>query len=314
MHKTMEKHSMQMREIEYIAAVSELGSFSKAAEKLFVSQPALSQSVQRLEDKLGVKLLNRASAPITLTDAGRQFMEQGYEILSARDMIYKKMTDMKDMVSGSLTIGISQFYGKYYISRLLPLFNKQYPGIKVHITEEISSVLETMILQGRIDFGIFSLPIGNPKIHSETIFEEELLFAVPNHHPMLQRAKPARSGALPKVELAHFKDDDFIMVKEGQRLHTIGMELCRKAGFEPKIVFESRNTETVNAFIAGGMGVGFIPEAIRKYSLPEHRANYFHLKGMQTSRSFVAAYNGDGYLSRAAKACIAFAKECSELQ
>ena len=304
---------MQMREIEYVATVAEHGSFSKAAEKLFVSQPALSQSVQRLEEKLGVKLLNRAGNPVVLTDAGQQFMEQGYEILLAREMIYKKMADVKNMASGKLTIGISQFYGKYYISRLLPLFNKKYPGIKVHITEEISSVLEEMILQGKIDFGIFSLPISSRKIRYETIFAEEILFAAPKGHPITKHTNPGKSTTIPKVNLSLFSGEDFIMVKEGQRLHTIGMELCKKAGFVPRVVFESRNTETVNAFIAGGMGVGFIPEAIRKYSLPEHRALYFHLKGMETSRSFVAAYHEDGYLSLAAKACITFAKECSEL-
>ena len=179
----------------------------------------------------------------------------------------------------------------------------------MHITEEISSILEDMILQGKIDFGIFSLPIGNPKIRYEPIFDEEILFATPKRHPIADRIKAAKGGALPRVDLSLFKDDNFIMVKEGQRLHTIGMDLCKKAGFVPKVVFESRNTETVNAFIAGGMGVGFIPEAIRKYSLPEHLGRYFHLKGVQMRRSFVAAYHEDGYLSLAAKACIDFARE-----
>lgn len=302
---------MHTREIEYIAVVSELGHFSKAAEKLNVSQPALSQAIRRLEDRLGVALLNRASSPIALTDAGRLFMKQGYEILFARDSIYRQMAEVKNMTSGTLSIGISQFIGKYYISRHVPLFNKAYPGIRVQITEEISSLLEEQILQGKIEFGIYSSPAINPKLHYDTVFEEELLFATSKQHPVAKRYKQKDQTAFPSVDLSVFKNDDFIMVKEGQGLHSIGMDLCRKSEFEPNTVFASRNIEAVNACIANGMGVGFVPASVQRHCLPEHTAAYFHLKGERPTRRFMAAYLENGFLSKAAKAYIALAKECS---
>lgn len=305
---------MQIREIEYVAAVAECGNFSRAAETLYVSQPALSQAIQRLEEKLGVKLLNRARSPVVLTDIGRQVMEYGNEILAARKMIHRKIADAKEIATGAVTIGIPQFYGKYYISRLLPMFSRKYPGVQVNITEEISDVLEDMILRGRVDFAIIALPVGSPKIACELLFEEELYLAVPKQHPGNAFAKADKRGGISKINLSRFRDDNFIMAKQGQRLHTIGMDLCKKAGFEPNIVFQSRNMETINAFIAEGMGVGFIPEAVRRYSLPEHRANYFHLEGMRTHRSFGVAYREGDYLSLAAKACIAFAKEHADLR
>lgn len=295
---------MQIREIEYVAAVAETGGFSKAAERLHVSQPALSQSIQRLEERLGVKLLNRALSPVRLTEAGGAFMEHGYEVLLARDMMLKKMSDLRDLKTGTLAVGISQFYGKYYISRLLPEFKRRHPGIRVNIVEELSSELEDQILKGKIDFGIFSLPIESPKIRHETIFEETLLLAAPPDHPLA-----AADGSLPKVDLRKFRNDDFVMLKEGQRLRTIVLELCRKAGFTPRIAFETQFLETANAFIAGGMGVGFIPDAIRRYSIPEHRAAYFRLRGGGASRTIVAAYHEDAYLSRPARACIDLAKQ-----
>lgn len=301
--------SMQIREIEYIAAIAECGSFSKAASRLFISQPALSQAIRQVEERLGVILLTRTRNAVVLTDAGERIMHWGNEILAARKKIHNVVEDMKDMTTGALTIGISPFYGKYYISRLLPMFARKYPGIRLKITEEISKTLEEMIIKGSVDFAIIALPVGNPKITTEILFEEELYLAVSKLHPINKAAKPDKRGGLPRLKLVRFKNDDFVMAKEGQRLYSIGMELCRKAGFEPNIVFQSRNIETINAFIAEGMGVGFIPEAVKHNCLPEHHANYFQLEGMRSHRGFGIAYRKGDNLSRAARACIAFAKE-----
>ena len=103
------------------------------------------------------------------------------------------------------------------------------------------------------------------------------------------------------------------MIKQGQRMHTIAMALCEKAGFSPKVVFETKSVESVNAFIVSGMGVGFIPDAVRQVTAVKNRATYYSLKEMDSQRVFVAAYHEKGYLSAAAKTFIVFAKQLTNI-
>lgn len=187
---------------------------------------------------------------------------------------------------------------------------KKYPGIELHITEEISSVLEYMVLQGKLDFCIFSLPIASPNIAYEPLFEEEVLFAVPPEHPVNRVFLPSKRQH--KVDLSLFAKDSFILIKEGQRLRTLAMEWFNQIGFSPNIIFETRSTETAHAFIAGGMGVGFVPDAVRKLTPQKSRAVYYGLQGIDTRRQFVAGYHRSAFLSAAAKAFIVFAKQGSK--
>lgn len=299
---------IQTRDVQYVAAIAEAGSFSGAAEKLFITQPALSQAVARLEESLGVKLFRRESNPVSLTAAGEIFLEDGYTMLRLADTMQKRMTDIQGMRTGKLSIGISQFYGRYYFSRVIPAFHRMYPGIELNLVEETSSVLETMILKGKLDFSVFSLPVSSPNILYEPIFQEKILFAIPKDHH-IAGTLAHRKGRLPQADLRMFSEDGFVMIKEGQRLRTISMDYCKQAGFYPRIIFETRSSETVNAYIAGGMGVGFVPDAVRLITPPRHQAFYCDIAEMDTTRSFVAGYHKNSYLSDAAKAFIAFTKE-----
>ena len=296
---------MQLRDYMYAVAIAEQGSFTKAAKHLYVTQSALSQGISKLEAELGVKLFNRETIPITLTQAGEIFVKDSYAILQIYGNIPKKMADLEHLRIGKLNIGISQFYGRYYFSKVIPLFRKKYPGIELHITEEISSVLEDMILNGSLDFSIFSLPNKSSLIEYEPIFDEPILFALPKNHPL------SKEHDNNNIDLSLFAQEGFIMIKEGQRMRSISMDLCSQAGFEPNIIFETRSVETVNAFIAAGMGVGFVPDAVRLVTLKEQQAAYFNLKNQNTTRQFVAGFMKGGYLSTAARTFIAFAKQFS---
>jgi DNA-binding transcriptional LysR family regulator len=297
---------MQIRDMEYAVALAEAGGFSRAAERVFVTQPALSQGIQRLEDELGVKLFNRESSPLAPTSAGEIFLEETRSLLEIYNTIPKKMTDLQNLRRGKINIGISQFYGRYYLSEIIHQFHRKYPGIELYMVEEISSVLEDMILKGRLDFCIFSLPIIAPDIVWKPIFEEEILFAVPKDHPLNATHLNSKSKKLSEVDLSLFANDNFIIIKSGQRLHTITLDFCKQMGFTPNIIFETRNVETANIFVARGMGVGFVPAGLLRVIAAKDRAVYYHLKSLNPKRTFVVAYHENHYLSNAAKAFIEF--------
>jgi LysR family hydrogen peroxide-inducible transcriptional activator len=303
---------MQFRDIQYAIAAAETGSFSRASECVCVTQSALSQGIQRLEDELGVKLFNRGSIPVALTPAGELFLEDAYTIMQAYNAIPQKMADLQNLKRGKVKIGISLFYGRYSLSKIIPQFRQEYPGIELNLVEAISAEQEELLLKGRLDICVFSLPLNASGIIYEPLFEERILLAVPKNHPINAQFEYSGSDNFPEVALSLFSKEGFIMIKNGQRMYTLGMELCREAGFLPKIVFETRSIETANALAAAGMGISFIPEAVRKVAPLRDHAVYYNLKP-PAKRTYVAAYQENGYLPAAAKAFINFIKQKNEL-
>lgn len=301
---------MQLRDLEYVVAIAQTGSFSKAAAQMFVSQPALSQAVARLEEEFGLQLFYRTRGVVTPTEAGRVLLEDGVSILQMSDRIHKRMSDVQNMRTGQVSIGISHLYGKYYFSRIMPIFRERFPGIEIRIVEDTSSQLEKQLEAGAVDIAFFSMAGASNKLVFEFLFHEELLFAVPPGHP-INNCYRHDGDNLPVVDLKLFKDDDFLMIKRGQRLYTLGHMLCTRAGFEPRVVFETGNSELLNTFIAGGLGVGFLPMAVRSTCLPEHRAVYYLLSDPMAQREYVVAFNKHRFLSLAARQFIEVAKEIS---
>lgn len=169
---------MQLRDIHYVLAAADEGSFSKAAVKVHVSQPALSQLIQRLEDELGVKLFVRKSNRVTLTPAGKIFYEDGKVILALSDQLIHKMNDFQSLKKGELTISVSPFYQKCYLLGVLSEFQKRHFGIKVRIVDAFSSDSETLLVQGQVDLAFVMLPYQNKSIKYERVFEERIFLAV----------------------------------------------------------------------------------------------------------------------------------------
>jgi LysR family hydrogen peroxide-inducible transcriptional activator len=304
---------LQLRDIQYVLKVSELGSFSRAAEELFVSQPALSQSVQKLENELGVKLFRRERNSVTLTYAGSIFVNEAQNIKETIDRIENKMSEAQDLKYGDLSIGVSPFYEKYYLSKILPEFHKKYPGIKLKITEGYTGELEELVMAKKIDLCIVSLPLNIASLYYEILFEENILLAVPPDHKLNSKLqKAARPGQYPTVDLSFFKNDDFIMYRPRRRLRSIGLDLCNEAKFVPNIIYETNNCETINALAAGGMGIGFIPMAAAYSCVSGQKAVYYSLAMPKAVRQFAVVYEKDIYHSSAIYEFIRIAHSLSD--
>ena len=157
---------MQLRDIVYVLAVADEGNFSKAALKVHVSQPALSQLIQRLEDELGVKLFIRKSNRVILTNAGKIFYEDGKERLKRSD---KLMRDFRSLKEGELTIAIAPFYQRYYLLEILEKFQQKHCGIKIKLVDAFSQDSELLLLQGKVDLAFVILPYDNKGIKYEAL-------------------------------------------------------------------------------------------------------------------------------------------------
>lgn len=300
---------MQLRDIQYVITVAHEASFSKAAQALFISQPALSQSIKRLENELNIRLFIRENNSVRLTAAGKIFVADGIEILRMSNALRTKMSDIINLRDCNLKIGISTFYSNCYLPKIIPAFQSQYPSIHLEIIEESSSTLEELASEGKVDFCMIPAPLDNMQLDSQVVYQEQILLALPANHLLNRQITPALSSGLPFIDLALVRDEPFIFLKKHQKFTRMGMQLCQQAGFIPNIVFETGNWNTIHSLVATGMGVGFIPEILSETAITEKRPVYYRIMADNTTRPYVIAYKKGAILPAAALDFIEVAKK-----
>lgn len=291
---------MQLRDIQYAVTIAQESSFSKAAQSLFISQPALSQSIKRLESELGVPLFIRENNSVHLTAAGKIFVSDGMEILHMSNTLRTKMADIINLRDCHLKIGISTFYSNCYLPKIIPAFQSQYPSVHLEIIEETSNVLEELASDGKIDFCMIPGPLDSKQLEAQVIYQEQILMALPSNHPLNRLLTPALSSGLPFIDLALLKDTPFIFLKKHQKFTRMGHQLCENAGFSPHIVFETGNWNTIHSLVSTGMGVGFIPEILMEMPTIGKRPVYYRIMADNTTRPYLIAYKKGAKLPAAA--------------
>ncbi|WP_409346667.1 LysR family transcriptional regulator [Paenibacillus sp. MBLB4367] len=294
---------MEIRQLQYAVQIAADKNFSRAAEKLHIAQPSLSQQLAKLEKEIGVLLFQRNTNSVEATHAGSVFVEKAQTILDMIAQLKKEMEDISQMRKGRLIVGSLPMTGAHILPRILPVFYKLHPGIEVMLVEETTSNLESLTASGQTDISLLTLPVIDPALSYEPLIEEEIELAVPQQHPL---AELARNGE--PVDVSILRDEPFIVLKRGQGFRQLAFELCAAAGFVPRVVFESSNIETVQSLVAAGMGISFVPSMIARELGSPFVPVYLKLIGAP-SRMLVIAYRKGRYLSKAAEAFISTAVE-----
>ncbi|MCM3142507.1 LysR family transcriptional regulator [Brevibacillus sp. MER 51] len=285
---------MELRQIRYVLAVAEERSFSRAANRLHLAQPSLSQQIAKLEKILGVSLFHRLPQHVELTDAGQRFIQVAQTLVDMSEGLEREMRAYAVGESGKLLVGSLPITGAYVLPRVLPTFTQQFPGVELQLMEETSSHLEQLLVRGKIDVSLLTMPISDPSLEIIPAINEEIFLAVPANHPLAKRKE---------VDLAEVADQPFILLKEGQGFRTISLRLCEQAGFRPRIVFESSNIQTAQSLVAAGMGLSFAPKMITLAPGTIEPPIYVRIK-TKPSRTLVVAYRKDKPLSRPAEAFV----------
>lgn len=283
---------MELRQFVYAVKVAEYQSFSKAASALHIAQPSLSQQVLKLEQELGVQLFNR-NRSLEPTYAGVRFVEQAAKILDMITQLQSEMHDMAEMRRGRLRIGTLPMTGSHILPQALSQFCEQYRGIEVVLVEETTAILEDLTAKGQTDLTLLSLPISEPTLEWVPLKEEEICLALPPKHPF------ARREAIRVCELAQ---EPFILLKPGQGFRQIAMDICKKAGFTPSIVFECSNIDTVQSLVAAGMGISFVPKMVKRTASNDWMSPvYRDITPVAPTRTLVCAFQKGRYLSKSAQ-------------
>ncbi|MEK4851295.1 LysR family transcriptional regulator [Paenibacillus sp. FSL H7-0756] len=290
---------MELRQLQYTLQIAAERNFSRAAEKLHIAQPSLSQQLSKLEKELGVLLFQRNTSSVELTYAGEKFVEQAQGIIDAVELLRQEMSDISQLRTGRVMVGSMPITGAHLLPHVLPVFKSKYAEVEITLLEDSSMNLEKLTASGQTDLSLLSLPLEIPTLAYEVLGEERIDLAVPPGHLLAGREPQGI-----RTSLAELKDEPFIVLKEGQGFRKMTVELCRQAGFEPRIVFESNNMETVQSLVAAGMGVTLVPHFIARAARSEFVPVYLPLAEPVPGRTLVIAYRRGRYLSRAAEAFI----------
>lgn len=293
---------MELRQVRYVLAVAEERSFSRAANRLHLAQPSLSQQIAKLEKMLGVALFHRLPQHVELTDAGQRFVQVAQTLVDLADGLEREMRSYAVGESGKLLVGSLPITGAYVLPHVISAFTRLFPGVELQLIEDTSSRLEQLLVRGKIDVSLLTLPIGDPSIETIPAIHEEIFLALPPQHPL---------AGCEEIDLAELADQPFILLKEGQGFRTISLRLCEQAGFRPRIVFESSNIQTVQSLVAAGMGISFAPKMITLAPGAIQPPVYAHLTN-RPSRTLVVAYRRDRPMSRPAEAFVRILVEQGE--
>lgn len=284
---------LEFRQLHYVVQLAAEKNFSRAAEKLHIAQPSLSQQIAKLEKELGILLFQRNTNSVDLTYAGSIFTDRAQKILDLAAQLHSEMDDISQMRKGRLMIGSLPITGAHVWPLVLPVFQQQYPDIEVVLVEETTTVLEQLTANGQTDLSLLTLPLQDKSLDYIPLVEEEIFLAVPPKHPLAQEKQA--------VSLAAFSEEPFIMLKKGQGFRHTAIQICEDAGFTPQIVFESSNIETVQSLVAAGMGVAFVPQMVARAGWSQHAPVYLTIEDPYTPfRTIVIAHRRDRYVTKAA--------------
>ncbi|MBV8035573.1 LysR family transcriptional regulator [Roseateles sp.] len=251
---------MDLRQLRYFLAVAEAGHITRAAERLGMQQPPLSQQIKALEGRLGLTLFERHAKGVALTDAGRLLQDEARRLVGQADTLQRRMAQVAAGRQGPLQLGFTSSAAAHaFLPRVLRECRQQYPGIRLELAEFNAAELTEAVQEARLHCGFLRVPVAAPEgLEFETLFDEPALLVLPNDHP----AVPADGGAVP---LAALRDDGFILVRRpgAPGLYAELLVLCRHAGFEPRVVAEVPRMLTNLNLVAAGAGVSVVPASMR---------------------------------------------------
>ena len=242
--------NINFRDLRYLVAVADHQHFGRAAAACFVSQPTLSTQIKKLEEYLGVQLVERTSKKVIVTPVGRMISERARQVLNEVDDIVDVARAAGDPMAGDLRLGIIPTLGSYLIPHLFPVLQAQYPRLKVLLHEERTTGLIDRLREGSLDAAIMGAPIPDDALVPQTLFKEPFQVALPASHPLASQTtiKRADLDAVP-----------MLLLEEGHCMRDQALDFCSTVGAQQQPDFRATSLETLRQMVATGAGVTLLP-------------------------------------------------------
>lgn len=317
--------NLSTREIRYVLEVAEARSITKAAEKLFIAQPSLSQTIIKIEDKLGVKLFVRYKGRISLTSEGERFAKMGEQILRATKNFEKEILDINNLEMGRLIVGTPYLLGSFIIPHIIKLYKQKYPKINLQLVEETSQKLKDCLLNEKIDLAIMPIGERDERLGYEVLYENRMVLLVPKESELNRFAYDNSENTAHRFfDLRNAADQPFMIGTEGQWIRHATEAVFNRAGIVPPISMHSRNVDTIRQLVTAGMGLAILPESYicdgvcgcAKTSCRHSTLNSLNYYYVPEEQNYIwevgIVHNRHNYLSNAARSFIETALDWSE--
>ena len=246
---------MELSQLKYFVTIAETLSFTRAADLLRVSQPALSYQIRQLEVELGTKLFDRERRKIALTPDGRLFLPLAQTVLYRADEAVRVLKEHQGVETGEVHMGANPSIAAYVLPRLLASFRRSFPRVTVQVEEGGDLELQRAVLDGTIDFAVVTAPGAPQTLDLTPLGADELMIALPVDHPLAHRTI---------VNLRELADEEFIFPTRSFNITAQFLDSCRRAGFEPKVAYQTSSFESLRAFVHEGLGITTLPRMARE--------------------------------------------------
>jgi LysR family transcriptional regulator, hydrogen peroxide-inducible genes activator len=242
---------MNLKDLKYLVALADTGHFGRAAERTFVSQPTLSAQLKKLEEYLGVKLVERQPKNVQLTEVGKQVVIRARRMLDEGDEIISLARNNTDPLGGKLKLALIPTIGPYLLPRVMQKIRKALPQLSLMLYEHQTEALVKRLRDGEIDLGIMALPIAHDGLETRELYEEAFTVALPNNHPL---------GAKGTIKVSDLKGQTLLLLEDGHCLRDQALEVCSRIDIREAEDFRATSLETLRQMVVAGLGITLLPE------------------------------------------------------
>lgn len=289
---------MELSQLRSVVAIADTGNFSRAAERVNISQPSLSQQIINLEKEVGHKLFHRLGRKAVATEAGEVLVARARRILFEVGNVSKELADYESL-ERRITVGAIPTVAPYLLPRLIAKSRERYPHLQIDVREDFRSALIQGVVEGELDVAITSLPVTHPRISLEPLLREPLLLVVGKQHPFVAKAH---------VKAANLGSETFVMLGSSSSLAAQIQNFCGDRQLDPRIGFRCAQVATIKALVALGVGVSILPRSVQAH---EDRKSlvYITLSDGAPTRELAIARHIQRYQNRGAEQFLGLLKE-----
>ncbi len=241
---------MNLRALQYFVKLAEIKHCSKAADACFVSQPTLSTQIRKLEEELGVQLVERAPRKVQLTPVGKEIAARARHVLRDVEQIHAAARRSRDPETGTLRLGLFPTLAPYLLPHVVPTIRERFPQLRLELSEEKTADILSMLENGDLDAALIALPVEDDNLESIELFSEPFLMAMPESHPL---------AAKQEIETGDLEGAELLLLADGHCLRDHALEVCSLAGARERVDFHATSMETLRQMVAAEVGVTLMP-------------------------------------------------------
>ncbi len=289
------------REYEYVMEIAKEGSFSKAAQMLYISQPALSGAIKKIEQELyGIPLFDRTVTPVALTPGGQYYLEQTRKMYEISNEIEQHFADLAEIRTGVIDIGTSGYFCAYLLPEIIREYHRLNPKCRINVTETDASGMDAGLRSGQFHITIDVEELDSEMFESVVLGYEYMIMAIPASFTVNEKLKDYRlsresilsrsflKDSVPAADLSLVAGEPFLMLKKHHDSYRRGMSICAHAGFEPNIAMSFDQLQTAyNVARSGQTGIIFFRDSMLKYSEPTEKLYYYKIGDPLSKRAIL---------------------------